>query len=219
MVEKSLPNWLKNYLSITDLQLIEASIKQAEYTTKGEIVPVIVSRSSTIGHVFPILGSLLGSFFIIILQSTSLWWYTHPFFLIIFAFSMAFLLAWPLSRLIAIQRFFITPNDLTLQTRRRAELEFFQCNLNETKDHTGILIFISLLEHHVHILADKGIAEKIKAETWEEIAKIIIDAIHQKKLANGLAESILRCGALVTEHFPSEPKNPNELKDLLIIKE
>ena len=40
-------------------------------------------------------------------------------------------------------------------------LQAFESNLHTTKERTGILIMISVLEHRVEILADKGINDKV----------------------------------------------------------
>ena len=43
--------WLKSYLKKEDLSSLEKAVAQAESQTSGEIVPMVVRHSSTLGHV------------------------------------------------------------------------------------------------------------------------------------------------------------------------
>ena len=88
-----------------------------------------------------------------------------------------------------------------------------------TKDRTGVLIFISALEHRVELLADKGINEKIPQEKWDSILNHIIDGITSGQLVKHLSESISECGKLLAEHYPIQPEDVNELKDDIVILE
>jgi putative membrane protein len=89
----------------------------------------------------------------------------------------------------------------------------------DTRDRTGILIFISALEHRVELLADKGINEKIPGEKWDSIVHHIVNGIKSGALVKHLTESISRCGELLAEHYPIQPDDVNELKDDMAVLE
>ena len=57
--------------------------------------------------------------------------------------------------------------------RERAQQAFFEKGLYKTKENTGVLFFLSLLERKVWILADKGIYQKIGQETLDRYAKTV----------------------------------------------
>ena len=88
-----------------------------------------------------------------------------------------------------------------------------------TKDRTGILIFISIMERRVELLADSGINELISPEKWQNIVNNIIKGIRQKEIADHLVESISECGNLLAEHFPIQTDDKNELTDDIEILE
>ena len=50
-----------------------------------------------------------------------------------------------------------------------AEKEFYRLNMHQTRDKTGILLYFLLGERQFHILADKGINEKVESNKLYEI--------------------------------------------------
>ena len=54
----TLPSWATRALGAQGHERIEAAIARAEARTSGEIVPLLVRRSSTVGHV-PLLATAL----------------------------------------------------------------------------------------------------------------------------------------------------------------
>ena len=52
-------NWISKFLSEQEISSITDAVKNAESKTSGEIVPVIVRRSSSVGHIPVLLTSLL----------------------------------------------------------------------------------------------------------------------------------------------------------------
>ena len=64
MVE--VPKWAQGVLRPERIQLVEDAVKSAERETSGEIVPMIVRRSSTLGHVPVNLLSLWISLFMVL---------------------------------------------------------------------------------------------------------------------------------------------------------
>lgn len=63
---------------------------------------------------------------------------------------------------------------------------------------TGILILVSLLEHRVQVLADKGINDRVPPGTWDGLVNGIIDGIRTGRATDAICDAIARCGALLT---------------------
>ena len=51
---------------------------------------------------------------------------------------------------------------------RHAREQFFLQGLHRTELRTGTLVFVSLAEHYVEILADTGIADRVEDGVWDE---------------------------------------------------
>lgn len=101
----------------------------------------------------------------------------------------------------------------------RAELEFYRHYQGKTEHRTAILIFVSLLEHRAVVLADKAIAQKLPPETWTQVVQLLTEEMKKKDLATGMIRAIEKCSQILTEHFPAQKENPNELSNSLVIKE
>ncbi len=95
--------------------------------------------------------------------------------------------------------------------RERAEKEFISANINKTKDATGILIFIIFKAKEFCILADKGINEKVGQSVWDGIAEEIKNNFAQEEYYNGIIKGIEQAGKILSQHFPIQPGDVNEL--------
>ena len=93
---------------------------------------------------------------------------------------------------------------------------FFNEKLYRTRQENGILIYISVLEHRVWVLADSGINSRIKPEQWQEIVDHITTGIKEKRQGEAIGEAVARVGAILRDHFPITADDPNELHDLII---
>lgn len=99
---------------------------------------------------------------------------------------------------------------------KRAMEQFLAHGIQQTADRTGVLIFVSLKEHIVEIVADSGIHEKVEAGFWDKSVKIILDKIKQDDLAGGLKDGITEVGNALAKHFPQKENDENELSDSVI---
>ncbi|WP_373999210.1 TPM domain-containing protein [Bdellovibrio bacteriovorus] len=218
-VESSMA-WIHRYLSSSELIEIEAAIQKAEEHTNGEIVPVIVRRSSAVGHV-PLSLTLLITLFIVILEIPySDWLWVKPW---VWAWPFLIVAIYYGSTLLAqskfIQKIFVPEKDEVDQVHRRAQLEFYLNRINRTKGGMGILIFVSVMEKKAVILADEGIAKKLPSNTWDDILAEMRAHFHDGKWSHGYQKAIERCGELLKQHFPISGNLENELTNHLIIKD
>ncbi len=95
--------------------------------------------------------------------------------------------------------------------RKLAEQEFFKLGMNNTRDKTGILIYINLLLRKFYILADSGIDEKVDQSTWDKIRDEIVKEFKLGNYTSGIIYGINEVGKILTEHFPIKPDDVNEL--------
>ena len=98
---------------------------------------------------------------------------------------------------------------------RAARLAFLENGLTETRDRTGILIYTSLLEHRVEILADRGIDSLVEPGVWDDLVKRILAAIREQRADQGLIEAIRECGDILAARFPPRPDDTDELDNRL----
>lgn len=83
----------------------------------------------------------------------------------------------------------------------------------DTEENSGVLIYLLLADHEVHIIADRGIAKRVDQSAWNEIAKTMQAAFRQGDFRRGSLAGIEKITALLATHFPANPDNRNELTD------
>ena len=218
-IESTIPRWILLHLDEAKIKSIDTAITAAESKTSGEIVPLVVKSSSALGHV-PIITFC--AFLIIMhvfqlehlqrvhIYDTSLW----PFVNLI----LAALLAFVFSKFSLVQRLLVSEQDRITQVKQRAELEFYRLGITETEGATGVLIFVSLLEQRIEVMADKKISNMLPRETWNGVVEQVLAGIRSGDLSKGLCNAIETCGKVLADKFPIQAGDRNELKDHVIWK-
>lgn len=97
--------------------------------------------------------------------------------------------------------------------RSRARDLFAALGVWDTEENTGVLIYVQLVDRKVEIVADRGIAAKVPQVAWDAICRGMETAFRARDFRAGALTAIQRIGALLTEHFPADVRNPNELPD------
>jgi putative membrane protein len=100
--------------------------------------------------------------------------------------------------------------------RRRARQLFVERGLDQTAGRTGVLLFLSLPDHHVEIVADAGIDRVVPPRTWDQAVAACIAEVQADRLVEGCLAAIQQIGDQLARHFPRDPGDANELPDRLI---
>jgi putative membrane protein len=214
------PVWLRLYMKEEGLQRIATAVAAAEKRTRGEIVPMVVRESAGTGHVALTAAALcLALAYALGLELSRAhlpWghWAWLPLDLLI-----AGAAGWLLAKFAWLRRLLTPPADRARAAHRRAELAFYAQGLDKTKGATGILLFVSLLDHQAVVLADKAIAAKVPPETWDEVCGMLLRGAKQRDLANGFQAAIARCAGILEKDFPETKRGRNELRNDLRVEE
>lgn len=217
---------LNQHFSTEDLSRIKTAVQEAEEKISGEIVPVIVERSGTYSSAHYKCAIILGLFVftvIIILDryviaDASYTLFYDPIFIFLWVVAGGIVGSLIPSVSPAIKRFFAGQRLLDLSTKLRAETAFLEEEVFNTKQRTGIMIFISFFEHEVIVMADKGISKLVDQKTWDKIVQDLITDIRRGKMVNGLETAIQACGnILLANGFHKSADDINELGDDLRI--
>ncbi len=202
---------------------IVACVQKVEKSTSGEIVPMVVSES----YRYP-RASLVGSLAIGLFAALAVtglltfqqqWTGVNVFYMWVFpaVFGVAFLILHPvIDRVALLKRLFIPQAEIEEEVGEAALTSFYRRGLQHTRDQTGVLIFISVFERHVKVLADRGINEKVHRDVWQEVVEIIVRGIRSGSQAASICRAVERCGELLREHFPIKPDDRDELDNLIV---
>ena len=204
-------------LSESDKVAITSAVSKAEKKTSGEIVPIIISKSDD----YPAAHSRFGIILAVIVTFAMRIQPYYPVEVdhIFWAFLACFAIGYYCAFNFRIKRFFTGQTERAEEVHQKALEIFFHRNLHTTKDRTGILIMISLLEHRVEVVADAGINEKVEKHTWDNLVKELIRQIKNDKMIDGLTDAISTCGDYLSHHFPIKEDDENELSDEVVTDE
>ena len=226
-------NRLLKLMNISPAQMREIAdtVAEAEKKTTGEIALAVVYQSDSYAFVelFVAFCAAFLSFFILFLCSAPIWnllertvWFPSPAQLTAVigggAATVVFIV-YLLVNIPAIDRLII-PN--TLKNRRvyaRALQHFVESGVYRTTEHSGVLIFVSVLERKVFVIADSGVAAKVAQTEWDGICKIMTGGLKEHQAAHAFISAVKECGKILQEHFPNKAENPNELPDGLVVLE
>ncbi len=184
-----------------DLERIRAAVQGAEGKTSGEIIPYFVDRSDEYEESEWRLGSLLA---LLVLGAVSALhhysdtWLPVDVAVLILAVAAALLAGILIARFVPpVRRFFAGKALIERRVNARAAEAFLAEEVFKTRERTGILIFVSVLEHRVLVLGDSGINARVDKADWQEIVETITRSIGKKKAVEALIEAIGMAGNLL----------------------
>jgi putative membrane protein len=219
-------------MSEEDHKLVSAAVAEAERGSDGEIVTIVAPRSDAyhdVGLHYAVLAMLLVPAALALLPQGWIDWGLGLFLgwneglargalmAILFALLAAiflivrFALAWmPL-------RIALTPASTKNRRVRRRAVEHFKVAADRrTTGRTGILLYLSLLEHRAEIVADEAIHSRVEPDVWGEAMAVLIERVKAGELGRGMALAVEKIGEVLAQHVPPRSDNPNELPDRLI---
>jgi putative membrane protein len=203
------------FFTNAEKERIHQAIIAAESKTAGEIVPIIVTSSARYTEI-ELLGLVAGLFSGIVAE----WFWSDPW-------GSEYLNLWPVigafvgflaGRTSVAKRLVASKDRVTEAVHTLALASFSQHGLHYTRDHTGILIIVSLLEHRVEVLADRGINTKVEAGTWQEIVHVLTTGLKSNQACDAFCKAIERCGEILATHFPRQADDKDELPNRLVTK-
>jgi putative membrane protein len=189
---------------------IGATIREIEAKTNAEVVVAVRGRSGPYRHADYIFGAIVAfvGLLFVLFSRFDFHIYLIPFDVIALFVAGAFVS----SRGDWIRRLFTTRNFQAKAARTGAAAMFYEAGIANTSAENGLLIYLSLLERQMEVIADRGILKAVPALKWNhavfELKNIARDADPDKLIA-----ALREVGLLLSEHLPATGDNPNELPD------
>ncbi len=206
--------WIEKYLTEQDTQAIGQAVAAVEKKTSAEVVPLIIRQSTTVTMAGPLNLFLACMVSILSLEYAK----DIRMFFAVFAASM-FLAYWG-------RRYwpwlkFLEGGRLEQEVFQRAELEFYRRIYGRTLGRTGVLIFVSVFERKVIVLAEKQIsdlvADRYGKDYWQQIVKEILQGVRGGHLGASMVKAIQDCGELLAKDFPVQAGDRNEISNDLVV--
>ena len=115
---------------------------------------------------------------------------------------------------------FVVESELTtaqlwrgLTSRERAREVFAQQGVWNTEENNGVLLYVLLAEHHVEIVADRGIDARVAPGAWRAICDDIDRCFRDGRYRDGAVAGVRAISALLAAHFPASAERRNQLGD------
>ncbi|HLP16167.1 MAG TPA: TPM domain-containing protein [Bacteroidota bacterium] len=90
---------------------------------------------------------------------------------------------------------------------------FHALGMQKTRDKTGVLIFICVLEREFRITADEGIHAKLPEEYWSAIAETMAQQFKAGHYCEGICFAVREIGTALAREFPLREGDTNELSN------
>lgn len=109
------------------------------------------------------------------------------------------------------------PISLSYRTdcRGRALQLFGEYGVWDTKDNTGVLIYVNLCEKDLQIIADRGI-DAHACDEWHALCQRTLGDFKAGKMTEGLTALITEIGRLLNTYFPCDDVAGDELPNQVV---
>ncbi len=214
----------KNIFTDKEKEEIKEAVAALEKESSGELVLYYAKNSDDYINANWKFSGIIALVFSIIVITLSYLWMLPPYVTPIMMGSTilgSMVFGYALAYFFPYLRYAITSQSIVSQrVLTKAKDMFLQEQVFNTVERTGILIYISALEHQVVVLGDNVINKKIEQSDWEHVVQFVVNGIKSKQMANGIIEAIDACKTLLLDNgFVIKPGDKNELHDAIRIEE
>jgi putative membrane protein len=196
---------MKSPFTPEEHQRIDAAIAAIKHDTSADLY-VVVTRVSDRYPLYPITWASIGAITLGALISLFRPETASRFvieFQLCFLIVMTLLLDW-------------LPLRLSIVPQRVKHAHAWQLAHREFNAHTianpnqphRILLFVSLGEHYVEIVADHQTHAMAPEGAWNKIVDRFLANVKAGRVADGVLDAIASCGAILKQHHPSQASMP-----------
>ena len=199
------------FITDADRQAIRDAIVAAESKTSGEIVCVI-TKSSDDYHYIPTLWAAALALALPLPFLFHLGMFNAHVYLAQLA---VFLVLALVARWTPLKMLLVPGWVKRHRAGAHARVAFLELGVTNTADRCGILIFVSVAERYVEVIADRGIHAKVGAEAWQQAVDKFLAEVRAGRVGAGFVAAIGDCGAVLERHFPRRGDEVDELPNHL----
>lgn len=199
---------------------LEAAIAEAERGTCGELALVVVRACDPYDAVPWRLAVALAA---VALLAVALAWPEAPATALLSAQGLALVAGHALAELPAVRRSLVSDALRETRVAERARRAFAEHGLARTPGRCGILLFVTLLERRVVVLADEGVHGRVAAAgeepVWQALVAGMEAGLREGRAAEALLATVQRCGALLAAHAPGPERPADPLPHTVVLED
>lgn len=201
------------FLSDDDRRWIEQAVADAERQTTCEFVTVIARASGDYLYVPTLIAAglvfLISGLVLVLPVPVDV----EQFYAgqVVGFIALALVFRWPPLKMRLVPR--------AIQ-RRQAHLlaheQFLDLGLSSTMKRTGVMLFVSVAEHYVEIIVDRGIQVQVESTVWQRLVEEFVSSVRAGRVADGFVASIAAAAQVLSSPFPWREDDENELPNRLV---
>jgi putative membrane protein len=215
----------KTLLTDEEARRVVEAVAAAEKKSGGEITTAIIAESDDYGFRELVFGIIVGAVvwslavgFAPLIDSLlgRVFWSPDPWLTSVIQGAVGMLaggLAYLAAQIPALDRLIVSKRAMREAVGKRARRHFMESGTYDTVDRTGVLIFVSVLERWVELIADRGINEQVDPNTWSSIVNKLTEGIRAGRTGDALVEAVQACGDVLDGRVARRPDDTNELSD------
>jgi putative membrane protein len=185
------------------------AVRELEKRSCAEVVVEIRSRSGAYAHADARFASLV-AFLALVVLLFSPW--TFGVGWVVVDVAVAWLIGLvAASKSDALRRVMTTARERTAQVHATASAVFHDRGVANTSAETGVLVFLSMLERRMELVADRGVLKTVPAEEWSAIVEA---ARGGDATTATLLETVRALTPVLECHLPVREGDVDELCDV-----
>lgn len=94
-----------------------------------------------------------------------------------------------------------------------AAFVFKELGMDATQDRNGVLLYVSVPGRKVAVIGDVGIHAKLGDAYWHDVLEVVLGHFRADRFCEGLCAGVQLLGEKLSEHFPYQRGDVNELDD------
>ena len=106
-----------------------------------------------------------------------------------------------------------TPSIKEGDVMASAEATFNRLKLYATARRNAVLIYVAYSDRQLTIIGDKGINEQVPEGFWDDVVGTLLKRMRVGRQVDGLCEAIFTIGDRLSEFFPADRNDINELSN------
>ncbi len=95
----------------------------------------------------------------------------------------------------------------------RAKALFDDLGMEKTRNRNGVLIYMAVYSHQFAIIGDVGIHQCVEQGFWNGVKWVMEDHFREGLFTVGLIEAIKMVGRTLSQEFPADGENGNEISN------
>jgi putative membrane protein len=187
-----------------------SAVADIERQTSAEVVVTIRNTSGAYRHSYHVAGAITAFVTLALLV-----YLPQPFAIefwliqVLAAYAMGAAIAWQLPPL---RRLLISRRAQSGAVRSEARRAFYDLDVGRTRDRTGVLVYVSLFEHVVEIVPDRGVAA-VRPQWDSEVAAL--RAAFARGDSKAFADALRTLGPRLAEVLPRKHDDVDELEPMV----